>query len=171
VATLAQLEVGYVARAHGLHGELGVKTFDPASEDLFDVDTVVLRFPDGKTQTHSVKSTRQSAKEILLTLKNVSGRTAAEACVGSTVLVLREELAPPAEGEFFSGDLIGLLAQDASGKPLGTVVEVQNFGPVPNLVIRQEGQEELVVPFAEPFVGEVELKNNRVTVQVPEYLE
>jgi len=37
------LEVGYVARVHGLKGELAVRTFDPDSEALMSVRRVVLR--------------------------------------------------------------------------------------------------------------------------------
>ena len=31
------LQVGYVAKAHGLRGEVTVRTFDPASTALFEV--------------------------------------------------------------------------------------------------------------------------------------
>ena len=37
------LEVGYVARVHGLLGELAVRTFDPDSEALTLVRRLVLR--------------------------------------------------------------------------------------------------------------------------------
>ena len=54
---------------------------------------------------------------------------------------------------------------------LGRVEEVWNTGEVPNLVIRAEGREELVVPFAEEFVSTVDVPGGRLVVKPPEYLE
>src|SRR6185369_10859028 len=42
------LEVGYVARVHGLKGELAVRTFDPDSEALSSVRRIVLRLRSGE---------------------------------------------------------------------------------------------------------------------------
>jgi 16S rRNA processing protein RimM len=63
------------------------------------------------------------------------------------------------------------LAVDEQGHPLGQVAEMWETGPVPNLVIRKEGAEDLVVPFAEDFVREVDVPNGRLVIRPPEYLE
>jgi len=101
----------------------------------------------------------------------VRGRTAAEALVGATVIAFREDLEPPAEEEYFQGDLVGLTAVDESGKVLGRVEEIWETGPVPNLVIRAEGKEELVVPFVDDFVSTVDIPGGRLVVKPPEFLE
>lgn len=166
-----QLELGYVARAHGLHGELAVKPFDPASTTLETVDRVLLRRKDGSEEERSIESVRQASTETLVVLEGVRGRTAAEAYKGATVLVFREDLEPPGENEFFQGDLIGLAAFDPDGKALGTVEELWETGPVPNLVIRDAARSELIVPFADAFVPEVDLEAGRLTVRPPELTE
>ncbi len=66
---------------------------------------------------------------------------------------------------------MGLTAVDASGTVLGRVEELWNTGEVPNLVIRAEGREELVVPFAEDFVSTVDVVAGRIVIKPPEYLE
>jgi 16S rRNA processing protein RimM len=165
------LEVGYVCRAHGLAGEVAVRTFDPGSEALFDVERVLLRFKDGGAQELTIDSIRSANKELLLGFEGVEGRTQAEKMVGGTVLVFREDIAPPAEGEYFQGDLLGLTALDEQGNVLGTVEDVWSSGPVPNLVIRAEGKQELMVPFADDFVLSVDLPARRLTVRPPEIAE
>lgn len=166
------LELGYVSRAHGIRGEVAVKPFDPASETLLDVPTIILRRRGSEVEeTVRIASVRPASKEYLLTFAAVKSREAAEALVGATVLVRREDLSAPAEGEFFQGDLIGLTAHDEQGGVLGKVEEVWETGPVPNLVIRAEGKEELVVPFVDEFVPTVELAAGRIVVRPPEYLE
>lgn len=165
------LELGYVARAHGIHGELAIKAFDPASTTLEEVDRVRVRHKDGSEATYALESVRPASKETLVVLAGVSGREAAEQLRGATILVFREDLTPPTENEFFQGDLIGLAAFDSEGKPLGVVEELWETGPIPNLVIRDEAKNELIVPFADPFVPSVDIAQGRLVVNPPELTE
>ncbi|WNG57483.1 16S rRNA processing protein RimM [Archangium gephyra] len=165
------LELGYVARAHGLQGEVAVRTFDPASETLDHVERVLVRPRTGAEHVLRIVSVRPTPKEMLVVFEGVKGRDASEALVGATVLAFREDLEPPAEDEYFQGDLVGLTAVDESGKVLGRVEELWETGEVPNLVIRAEGREELVVPFVDDFVSTVDIPGGRLVVKPPEYLE
>ena len=166
------LQVGYVARAHGLRGEVAVKTFDPASEVLLEVERIHVRGKDGRTRDLTIAESRSTSKEILLSFDEVPDRTAAEGLVGGTVFVFREDLEPPAEedDEYFQGDLIGLEAVDESGARIGTVEEVWSHADVPTLVIR-EGKVEHLLPFIDQFVPEVKLSERRVVVRLPELEE
>jgi 16S rRNA processing protein RimM len=165
------LEVGYVARAHGIHGELAVRTFDPQSEALTLVRRLVLRTRAGDERPASIEEVRRTTGAFLLKLTGIGGRSEAEALRGCTVFVYREDLPPPAEGEWFQGDLVGLEVFTPDGARLGRVTEVWNTGPVPNLVIEVQGPEPLVVPFVDDFVPEVDVPAGRLVVRPPEVLE
>ena len=164
------LQLGYVSRAHGLNGELGIRPFDPASETLYDVDRLHLKLRDGSERTVELDSVRDATKDFLVGLLGVHRREQAEALVGATVSVFREDLEPPGEGEYFLGDLMGLRAVDEQGRELGKVAEIWETGPVPNLVVRGPVGE-LVVPFADEFVPTVELDKGQLVIRPPEYLE
>jgi 16S rRNA processing protein RimM len=167
----AHLELGYVRAAHGLRGEVSVRTFDPASETLYDVERVLVRRKDGSEQEMKVEAVRAAPKgDLLVAFEGVEAREDSEALVGSTLLAFREDLEAPQEGEFFQGDLVGLAAFDPEGKALGTVEEIWSSGPVPNLVIRGGGKE-LMVPFVDEFVPEVDLEGRRVVVKPFELTE
>ena len=167
----AWLQVGYAARAHGLRGELAVRPFDPDSTAVLEVQRLLLRTKDGEAREWAIRTARKAAKETLVLLEGISDRAGAERLVGAAVCVHRRDLPDLGEEEYFQGDLVGLEAFDQRGKPLGRVVELWETGPVPNLVIRGEGLPELLVPFAEPFVPEVDLEKRRLTVVPPEYEE
>jgi 16S rRNA processing protein RimM len=171
VSRSPHLELGYVSRAHGIRGEVAIKPFDPASEALDVVERLRLRAKDGTERTVQILSARPADKETLVLLEGVQDRSAAEALKGTTVLVFREDLPPPEEGEFFQADLVGLAAFDPAGKPLGVVEELWDTGPIPNLVIRGGEGGELVVPFADPFVSGVDLEGGRLTVDPPEWVD
>ena len=56
-----------------------------------------------------------------------------------------------------------LRAVDEQGRELGTVAEIWQTGPVPNLVVRGAAGE-LVVPFADEFVPTVELEKGQLVI-------
>lgn len=158
------LQIGYISRAHGLKGEIVLKTFDPSSTVLEEVERLVLITRAGKEREVVIQTVGESpGSDLLLMLKGVQGRERAAELVGATAHVYREDLEQPADGEFFHGDLVGLEAFTPDGKRLGVVEEVWSTGPVPNLCIR-DGKEELLVPFAEEFVPKVDLAAKRVTI-------
>jgi len=165
------LQIGYVSRAHGLKGEVVIKTFDPSSTALEEVERVVLKTRAGEEKEFKLESLGESpGSDLLVRFKGVHRREQSEPLTGSTVHVHRDDLEQPAEGEFFYGDLVGLEAFTAEGQRLGVVEEVWDTGPVPNLCIR-DGKTELLVPFAEEFVPKVDLAARRVTIVPPVYEE
>ncbi len=165
------LELGYVARAHGIRGEIAIRSFDPGSETLDAVERVRVRTRAGEEKELRIESLRPTPKEDIIAFEGVETREAAEALVGATVFVYREDLEPPAEGEYFQGDLVGLLAVDEAGQELGRVEEIWATSEVPNLVIRAPGKPELVVPFADDFVPSVDMAGGKIVIRPPEYLE
>lgn len=165
------LELGYVARAHGIRGEVAIRAFDPGSETLDTLERVRVRTRAGVEREMRIESVRPASKEDLVCFEGVNSREAAEALVGSTVFVYREDLEPPEEGQYFQGDLVGLTAVDEAGQELGKVEEVWATGEVPNLVIRGPGKPELIIPFADEFVPSVDVPGGKIVIKPPEFLE
>ncbi len=166
----ALLEIGYISRAHGLNGEVILKTYDPASTVIEEVDRLVLVTRGEETKEMQIASVGESpGSDLLLTFEGIRSRKEADALTGSGVHVFRADLDAPAEGEFFHGDLVGLEAFTPDGTRVGVVEEVWSTGPVPNLCIR-DGKVETLVPFAEEFVPKVDLAAGRLTV-IPLVLE
>jgi 16S rRNA processing protein RimM len=163
------LELGYVARAHGIQGEIAIRTFDTASEALDEVERISVRTRAGEERVLRIEDVRPTPKENIVALEGVDSREAAEALVGSAVFVYREDLEPPEDGEFFQGDLVGLTAVNESGQALGQVAEIWNTGEVPNLVIRGEGTPELIIPFADEFVPTVDVAGGKIVVRPLEF--
>ncbi len=165
------LQIGYVDRVHGLAGEVGVRLFDPGSEALDVVERVLVRLEGGAERVLRIESVRETPKDLLVGFEGISDRTGAEPLKGGRVFVFREDLEAPKEGEYFQGDLVGLLAVDEQGNELGKVEEIWETGPVPNLVIRGAARPELVVPFADEFVPSVDLDAGRIVVRPPKLEE
>ncbi len=71
---------------------------------------------------------KDGGKTAIARFEGISDRSAAEALRGQLVEIDRDKLPPLGEGEYYHADLIGLACVDGDGKPLGTVVALENFG-------------------------------------------
>ena len=80
----------------------------------------------------------------------------------------RSRLPEPEPDEFYHADLVGLEARDPSGRSLGRVRAVQDFGAGELLEIELESGTSEFVPFTRAAVPEVDLEDGFVTVVLPE---
>jgi 16S rRNA processing protein RimM len=159
---MTRLEIGYVARAHGIAGELRIHLHDDASTTLFDVERVWI----GGVE-RIVESARPTTGAVLLAIEGVEDRDAAEALRGQTVEVLREDV-PLEEGEFFLADLPGYEVVTDAGEAWGRVAAVQN-GPQDLLIIRDDAVERML-PLVPEFIVSVDAATRRIVVAPPEDL-
>jgi 16S rRNA processing protein RimM len=152
-----KVEIGFVARAHGIRGEVLIGLHDPASTTLSKAKTVWLggrAFP--------IRSARDVRQGFLLVLDGVPDRNAAEALRGAKVEVDRADI-ELADGEILVDDLIGC-AVVRDGEPWGTVVGI-DAGLQPRLVIHDRGIERLV-PLVDELVPTIDMDARVVVVDV-----
>ena len=156
------VEVGYVARAHGIRGQLRVVCHLPESTALVGAAELIIG-----GQAHPVAEARPVAGGFLVTLADVGDRDAAEALRGQPVALAREALEVPA-GQVLLDELIGCRAVRADGSLMGEVVGFE-LGGQDRLVIQQGGTEWLL-PLVPAFVRAIDVAGRVITVDPPEGL-
>lgn len=157
------IELAAVVRAHGLRGELLLKSFNPESTLLDQLTHVYLKARDGGVQRFAIESARVHGAGQLLALKEVRSRDAGDALRGSLVCVRREDLPAPEEGEHYLVDLVGLQVRDAQGNAVGKVEQVIDYPTVVCFVVTApEGKRE--VPNLPRYVLAIEPQAGTITV-------
>jgi len=157
--------LGRIAGAHGIRGEVLIKTFTEAPENVGAYGPLS---DESGTRTFKLKSARATPKGVVARLQGVDDRNGAEALKGIALYIERERLPAAAEGEFYHADLIGLAAVDGDGKPIGEIVAVQNYGAGDLLEIRLAGSSKTeLVPFTDAVVPEIDIAARRVVVVLP----
>lgn len=156
------VDIGYVARAHGIRGELRVILYNPESTLLTEV-----RFIRIGEQQREIAAARPAKDAWLLGLVDLHDRNQAELLRGQVVSVARS-LIPVDQGEVLLADLLGCEVVLPDGSPYGTIEAVEP-GPQDRLVIRQ-GDIERLLPLVPEFVSDVDLDAGRVVVTPPEGL-
>lgn len=161
--------LGEFGRPHGLRGELRLKSY--TAEPLAIASYGPLTASDGRQiALQDARPAPGGAADILIVrVKGVSDRNAAEALTRVTLSIAREKLGQAAEeDEFYLTDLIGLAVVDEAGTAIGTIVAVPNYGGGDLLEISPtEGGPTALLPFTKDFVPRLDLAEGRVIAVPP----
>jgi 16S rRNA processing protein RimM len=157
-----------VIGAQGVKGEVRVKLFAQAPGSLTSYGT--LHAKDGRRFTVTAARATK-AGEAVLTIAEVTDRSAAEALRGIELFVARALLPATGKDEYYHADLIGLRAEDAEGRTLGTVHAIHNYGAGDVLEIARPDGDTVLLPFTRESVPQIELDKQRIVVAVPEEVE
>jgi 16S rRNA processing protein RimM len=157
--------LGRIADAHGIGGEVLIHSYATVPEDIGAYGTLS---DETGGRLFEIESTRATAKGVVARLRGVSDRSGAEALKGAELYIDRDKLPAAADDEFYHADLIGLDAVDPTGKPLGAIVAVHNFGAGDLLEIRLAGTGRTeFVPFTDTAIPSIDMGARRVTVVLP----
>jgi 16S rRNA processing protein RimM len=162
------IEVGRVAGAFGVRGEIKVTSFS-------DDPRALLRYraflrADGSPALTLV-SGRPAKGGLVARAQGVETRDQAEALRGLRLHIAREALPPPEEDEFYLIDLIGLEARDPSGAVVGRIRAVENFGAGDLLEIAPADGPSWWLPFTREAAPEVRIADGFVTIVRPDEIE
>jgi 16S rRNA processing protein RimM len=163
----SRIQLGVIGRAHGVRGLVKVTshTADPADLTAYGP----LSDAEGRLLT-----LRWKADGIAEVTRHVDGapvkvtdRAQAEKLTNTKLFVDRSALPPAGEDEFYLTDLIGLTVTDPTGRALGTVSVVHDYGAGASLEVTGTGAP-LIVPFTAACVPTVDIAGRRLVVTLPD---
>jgi len=140
------LRIGVISSTHGVHGEVKVR---PTTDDIRrfdDTEEVILSYPDGRREKHSVSSVKYFKNQVILGFSDVTDMDRAYTLRNAEILIDREHAIPLDKGEYFIGDIIGLSVYDEYDRFLGKCTDVISTGA--NDVYQVTGQDgkSLLIP-------------------------
>jgi len=159
------VQMAVIGAAHGIKGELRVKTFTGEPLALADYGPLYAR--DGRA--FQIIDIRPANTVVVVRFKGISDRNAAEALAGTELFVDRSMLPDDGEeDEFYHADLIGLAVVTADGAAFGVVKAVHNFGAGDLLEIEPAaGGATVMLPFNATTVPKIDIAGRRIVVEPP----
>lgn len=157
--------VAAISGAFGVKGEVRIKSFtdDPAASlsygPLMDEAGQIVLTP---------KKFRSIKNGLAVFADEVSTREAAEALKGTKLYVTRDSLPAPDEDEFYYTDLIGLTVETTEGDVVGKVKAIHDFGGGDVLEVWKQGEKSWYHPFTKDAVPSVDVKADRVVIELVE---
>ena len=145
--------VGRIGRAHGIRGELSVEVRTDEPERRFAPGSSLV----AGDRPVVVEAVRRHSGRLLVRLRGVADRTAAEQWQGALLEaeVDADEL-PDEDDAYYDHQLVGLRVLDHGGTAVGTVASVLHL-PVQDLLVVDTGDAETMVPFVSELVPVVDL--------------
>ena len=169
MGTIDHVSVGVIVGAHGIKGEVKLKSFtsNPASIASFGP------LQDNAGRVFEIAKLKPAGGDFIASLKGVTTRNQSEQLRGVELFVTRERLAPLKEGEAYAHDLMGSDVLLADGSLLGKLIAMPNYGAGDLLEVELAGNTETVlIPFTSHFVPQTDFTNGKITVVLPDgYLD
>ena len=152
-----------IVAAHGIKGEVKIKTFTLAPKDVFSYGAL-----SNKEGTRLFELTFKGLQKGLLRakIKGIETRNDAEGLVGTELFISRDKLPELQNDTFYQADLIGADVLDAkTASKIGKVVGIFNFGAGDILEIKFDDVKQTeMLPFNNDYVPNVDVQNKTVSV-------
>lgn len=182
-----ELVIGRVAKSHGIKGEVVVEVRTDEPEDRFAVGSVLhgrkskrqlptqesTRTDITATTAYTIEAAREHSGRLLLRLRGVEDRSAADALRGTLFLVDSADLSPSDDpDEFYDHELEGLSVRLSDGTVVGAVHEVLHSAAGELLSVRPAdgSRTEILIPFVAAIVTSVSTADGVVEIDPPEGL-
>jgi len=164
------LPIGKIVGVHGMKGYLKVFSFDEAALLFFPGKSLLLKFPDGKTQTVTIIDIQAHQRVFRIAFAGVIDRTGAEALVGAEILARRSDLPEPEPGRYYWCDLIGLAVYKKDATCLGRIENLFETGSNDVLVVKGKDDVEILIPVLESIICNVDFEEKKMVVDLPDGL-
>lgn len=162
--------VGRVRGVHGVRGFLKVESFTEPLETLLSYGPwQVVAGADQSSNRSSqrlfvIESGQRHGPGLLVKLQGCDSREDASALVGSSIEVDYDALPGTEPGEYYWVDLVGLSVKTPQGVVLGKVSHLFETGANDVLVVRDDGNNEHLLPYTDDVVVDVDLPQGLMTV-------
>jgi len=158
--------VGRLGRPHGVHGEISVEVRTDDPENRFAIGAKITVKENNKKLT--VASTRWHLSRLLIKFEEIQDRTQVDAVRGKLLVVeVDPNKATLGNNEFYEFQLIDLEVFNTNNEKLGVIKEVLPGSAQALIVVKTLDNKEVMVPFVNQLVPEVDIKNKRVVMNPP----
>lgn len=158
------IAVGRVTRSIGLKGEFNVALLTDVPERFAKLKSVWVGTDEAQAVKHSVISVRVGHSAVVLKLKDIDSRSAADERRGHLIFVAHKDAIVPKKGSYFIHDVVGMKVLTEAGEEVGTVREVMQL-PANDVWVVVAGNKEVLIPAIKEIIKSVDLERRTVRIR------
>jgi 16S rRNA processing protein RimM len=161
--------VGFVARTHGIKGQVILNSESDFAEQRFRVGArLFARVAEGPVETLEVTSVRFQQGRPIIGLAGFSNIDDAERLAGAELRIPESEQETLPDGVYYHHQLIGCEVVTNAGESLGRVRAIEGDGEATRIVVKGR-RAEVMIPLADEFCA-IDLAAKTIVVTPPEGL-
>ncbi len=157
---MERLAVGLITACHGLGGFLKIRSLSGEDAHLLKLRRLYIRRGE-EFLPFGVEAVEGSGPSLIMKLVGIDTREEAARYRGCELWVERQDASPLAAGEYYLADLCRCRVYRC-GSELGRVVGVLGGGEQELLEVEDGRGHRFLLPFAEAFVGAVDVGQGRI---------
>jgi 16S rRNA processing protein RimM len=138
-------------------------------DTVFEPGRGVILSREGKMRETEIEYFRRQHGRCIMKFRGIDSISDAEKHIGDEVRIPKDQLPVPKDGWFYTFQLKGCQVFTTEGEFIGTVTDIIGNGGSEVLKVDLHGEETLV-PFAQPFISNIDPEGGRIEVYLPEDL-
>ena len=155
--------IGRITSTHGVKGWVSVESYSSNIEDIFSYKLFLQT--DGKFKSIEVSDYRLMPKKIIVKLKSIDSIDSAQPFLDCKIYTKNSQLSKLEENEYYWSDLIGCSVYSNEKHLLGKVTNIfRNFSSDILVIENSENKKEILIPFINHFLSEVNLREKTIRV-------
>lgn len=165
------LNVGKIVNTHGIRGELKILSSTDFPEDRFAKGSELLIVSEqGAPIPVTVETSRFQKNMVIVKFKEYGNINDVEKYKGSMLKITADRQGELGEDEFYFHQIVGCEVFTEEGELLGTIKEILTPGANDVWVVKQKNGKDLLLPYIQNVVLQVNVSEKRVTVRLMEGL-
>ena len=160
--------VGQIGRTHGVKGEIGLNLLTDFPERLTAGKEVFL----GEAHIPvKIANSRPKGSTLILRFENYETIEQVSTLRNQFVYVRTDSIPSLPQGEYYHHELLGIQVYNEAKELLGAITEILTTGANDVYVVRNETNEETLLPVIKQVVISIDLEQKIMIVSPPTYLE
>ncbi|OEG00375.1 ribosome maturation factor RimM [Vulcanibacillus modesticaldus] len=167
------IKVGKIVNTFGIRGELKIYLYTDFPKERFEKGN---RLYIGNIEKPNqleveIQSSKPYKNMYLIKLRGFDNINDVEKYKNLYLWIMKEQQGELEEGEYYYHQIIGCNVVTTDGQELGVVKEILSPGANDVWVVRpHKGTKELLIPYIDPVVKDVDIDNKKIVIEVIEGL-
>jgi 16S rRNA processing protein RimM len=165
-------QVGKIVNTHGIRGEVRIISQTDFADERYQVgnELVIGDSPNGPMTHVIIESHRRHKNFDLLTFEGYPNINDVQGFKGQNLYVSEDQMGELGENEFYYHEIIGCEVVTDEGVELGKIKEILSTGANDVWVIQRKGKRDLLIPYIEEVVKDINPTEKKVVIHVIEGL-
>ncbi|MEH6940477.1 ribosome maturation factor RimM [Bacillus sp. JJ722] len=164
--------VGKIVNTHGIRGEVRVISRTDFADERYKVGNVLFLFQNNQEAPIELKiaSHRKHKNFDLLTFEGYHNVNDVVGFKEGLLKVPESYLTPLDQDEYYFHEIIGCKVQTVAGEELGTIREILTPGANDVWIIQAKKGKDILIPYIEDIVKEINIPNKTIIIEPMEGL-
>lgn len=160
------IAIGFLRRAHGVHGEMIMDVLSDFPERIHNRKVYL----GDDHQPNHIRTVRPHNRGLLVSLDGCDSPEDAAAFRNTAVYVRADQLPKLPEGEYYHHEILGLRVINEAGEALGVLEQILETGANEVYLVRRPDGSELLLPVVEEVILDYDLEHKQITVRPQEWV-